>query len=321
MLVMPMAARAEIQTEAKIPVQIDLGGVAKIEAVTEGAPMPTEDTITVADGETAFFAMTYTEPDIFEYKITQIPGSEYSVYDDAVYSVLVYIVADDDGIQPITVVVRDSDKTDAVHFVNKNIWDDPSVTKEAMHGGTYEQKVSAKNKDIVNFRLTGKVPKGWTSFHPYSFTFIDRLPDGLEYQNDAKVVFSGEGDITKAADITIKDHVLTVHYEDLNKVATGSGENDTITLTYSVKVDWNKAGELKNFAKVVAGDKKSPEVHATVRVSARSGGSSKNPVKKIVKKAAKSIKTGDASFWTVLGMLCIIIFLGTYKLTDRKRRQ
>lgn len=319
----PLKAGAQDLVTAKIPVTIDLGGDAQIEAVTPGAPMPESSIISVPDGQTDFISIRYSQPDTYEYTIRQTGGEDhYSVYDTTQYSVIVFVTATDTGIMPIVVVVKDGEKTDMVHFKNQNIMSDPTVTKEAMHGGSWEQTVSAKNKDIVNFRLTATIPKDWRFFHPYIFSFVDKLPKGLTYQNDAKVVFSGQGDITDKADITVKDRLLTVMYNDLHNAVSPSKTDEIITLTYSVKVDWDKAGDLRNFAKVQGGDRTSKEVYATVKVKAdKNSDKSSSPAKKVIKKAAQAIKTGDARMYMILVLVLILAVFMAKTIADGKRRK
>ena len=73
----------------------------KIKAVTEGAPMPESDTVTVTSSDASSFGnITYTKPGTYEYQVTEVvpdPKLGGVTYSQAVYQVVVTVTDNCDG--------------------------------------------------------------------------------------------------------------------------------------------------------------------------------------------------------------------------------
>lgn len=95
------------------------------------APMPSEDTVTVAgEGRSSFPEITFTEPKTYQYTVREVPGSsEDCTYDTSVYDVTVEVLTDDDGNLSTAVWAekQGSDtKVSSIEFVNT--YDSPETT-------------------------------------------------------------------------------------------------------------------------------------------------------------------------------------------------
>lgn len=80
------------------------------------------DTLTLQDGENGMFVVTYDYPGVYHYEVSQKTGNDAkTTYDDAVYSVDVYVSESVDGsmyAEPVVYLKGDSDKKDGLRFMN-----------------------------------------------------------------------------------------------------------------------------------------------------------------------------------------------------------
>ncbi len=119
----------EIVLEGDRPVQLETF-VIQMKALTKGAPMPRQakdEQIVMkiqGQGKKKFPSMEFTQPGIYQYEITQQKGNaKYYTYDECVYNVTVYCIADATRELEITVVAQEQGekemKKEAVRFLNR----------------------------------------------------------------------------------------------------------------------------------------------------------------------------------------------------------
>ena len=101
----------------------------------------------------------------------------------------------------------------------------PTVDKKVQttEGGNPTDNGTAQVGDTVTFKLTAKVPD-MTDYDKYTFKFIDKLSDGLEFVADSVEVNIANNKITAGANTysaTYEDttKTLTVAFDDLNNLA------------------------------------------------------------------------------------------------------
>lgn len=122
----------------------------------------------------------------------------------------------------------------------------PTVDKKVQttEGGNPTDNGTAQVGDTVTFKLTAKVPD-MTDYDKYTFKFIDKLSDGLEFVADSVEVNIANNKITAGANTysaTYEDttKTLTVAFDDLkNVVKNGTDKvatNDEIVVTYKAKI-------------------------------------------------------------------------------------
>ncbi len=161
-------AATKYEAEVKIPVKVTLEGKkASSEDVTitmtplDGAPAFDQTSITVnaRKNETVYaeFTKTFTEPVSYKYEVKQTAGTtDAYVYDDTVYTAVVYVENDDNGglKASIVKVYKDEDPTkkqEAAEFVN--IYDpadtDPPINKVVIND-------AGTAPDTVKFHFTMK---------------------------------------------------------------------------------------------------------------------------------------------------------------------
>lgn len=79
-------------------------------------------TLTLADGEEGYFAVTYSYPGTYHYTAEQKPGSDdATVYDDTVYQIDVYVTENDAGekeVHPVMYVKGEMEKREKLDFHN-----------------------------------------------------------------------------------------------------------------------------------------------------------------------------------------------------------
>ena len=137
------------QCSITIPVQVTVSGdtapqenyTFTMKTETDGAPMPTESTLTVTGSGTGSFApITYTAPGDYIYRITQTAGTTKGMtYDSSGYQVTVRVVNAENGslAAEIWAVKNDSNqKVDSISFNNQ--YDNgqaPAVTPTAPGSG------------------------------------------------------------------------------------------------------------------------------------------------------------------------------------------
>ena len=143
-LLLPVQAdAAEYMGTAVIPVEVRQEGsdipqdskyTVKIRALEENAPMPTEkdengnpvtvDSVQITDaGKSAFPAITYSHPGVYEYEVWQEKEPrEHFTYDETVYLVKITVFNAEDGSLDAKIAVRrkggTEDKTEII-FVNR----------------------------------------------------------------------------------------------------------------------------------------------------------------------------------------------------------
>ena len=122
----------------------------------------------------------------------------------------------------------------------------PTVDKKVQttEGGNSTDNGTAQVGDTVTFKLTAKVPD-MTDYDKYTFKFIDKLSDGLEFVADSVEVNIAKNKITAGANTysaTYEDttKTLTVAFADLkNVVKSGTSKvatDDEIVVTYKAKI-------------------------------------------------------------------------------------
>lgn len=122
----------------------------------------------------------------------------------------------------------------------------PTVDKKVQttEGGNPTDNGTAQVGDTVTFKLTAKVPD-MTDYDKYTFKFIDKLSDGLEFVADSVEVNIAKNKITAGANTysaTYEDttKTLTVAFVDLkNVVKNGTDKvatDDEIVVTYKAKI-------------------------------------------------------------------------------------
>ena len=122
----------------------------------------------------------------------------------------------------------------------------PTVDKKVQttEGGNPTDNGTAQVGDTVTFKLTAKVPD-MTDYDKYTFKFIDKLSDGLEFVADSVEVNIANNKITAGANTysaTYEDttKTLTVAFDDLkNVVKNGTDKvatDDEIVVTYKAKI-------------------------------------------------------------------------------------
>lgn len=125
----------------------------------------------------------------------------------------------------------------------------PTVDKKVQttEGGNPTDNGTAQVGDTVTFKLTAKVPD-MTDYDKYTFKFIDKLSDGLEFVADSVEVNIANNKITAGANTysaTYEDttKTLTVAFDDLkNVVKNGTDKvatDDEIVVTYKAKITKN----------------------------------------------------------------------------------
>lgn len=139
-LMVILAAPATVLAEGKgqpdimeitIPATCTESAEVKLEAVTPGAPMPESDTLKINSEKPGVFAITYYEPNTFEYKAYQINTTDSKItYDKTEYEIVVSVFYNDKGEIDGSVIVKNAEsklKASAIHFENKKV---PEPTPE-----------------------------------------------------------------------------------------------------------------------------------------------------------------------------------------------
>lgn len=122
----------------------------------------------------------------------------------------------------------------------------PTVDKKVQttKGGNSTDNGTAQVGDTVTFKLTAKVPD-MTDYDKYTFKFIDKLSDGLEFVADSVEVNIAKNKITAGANTYSATYeattkTLTVAFADLkNVVKSGTSKvatDDEIVVTYKAKI-------------------------------------------------------------------------------------
>ncbi|MBT1181560.1 hypothetical protein JS531_06200 [Bifidobacterium sp. CP2] len=98
----------------------DADGVATASDATDGSDDVVATATNAADGTVAFDPLTFTEPGVHTYTLTQVKGDAAGVtYDDTVYTVTVTVTGNDDNTLTAAVAYeKDGEPVDAATFAN-----------------------------------------------------------------------------------------------------------------------------------------------------------------------------------------------------------
>lgn len=183
------------------------------------------------------------------------------------------------GTSPIFAVVGG----DAVTVAEKT--DIPTVEKKIMddkHGSAWADKGDSQMGQSVQYQLTGTVAKNVDTFNTYYYQFRDELSAGLTADLDSvKVTVDGAkiaaDEYAVAYDQETGHNLLTVTFDNLKSSGATVTPNSKIVVTYTAKLDPNKAQNVvvggegnKNTVKLVYSnnpghDSKGESVPDTVR--------------------------------------------------------
>lgn len=136
----PVLASNTSTITAKIPVECsDVGGTFVIEP--QGlAPMPTKESITVADKGEGSFTVTFDQPDNYSYVIKQIAGNKSGVtYDKSVYNVTVHVIYDEKEMLKAELEIRKKDaelKSESAKYDNVSKKNDKKSTAKRTGGSS-----------------------------------------------------------------------------------------------------------------------------------------------------------------------------------------
>lgn len=133
-----MSAAAYEAATAEIPVECFIGSASdtepyriKLEAVTEGAPVPESDILEVSIAEEKF-EVALTSPGTFMYRIYEIAGDDEGIeYDANIYTVALFVENDGDDRLSYTVVANAGDgssKSASIKFKNIVLGDNVTFT-------------------------------------------------------------------------------------------------------------------------------------------------------------------------------------------------
>lgn len=162
-LLLPRQAYADQVVSTTIPVKVEKTSGAPsgtqyqivLEAVTVGAPIPAQTTITVKDGETGEFdPITYTLPGDYQYKIREVYENNgeqnYFTYDTTVYYVTVRIVNDEKGGLASEIGAKKEGNTGKsdIKFNNQYLAPKPSTT--ATTASTTRTTIITKYQTVPN---------------------------------------------------------------------------------------------------------------------------------------------------------------------------
>ena len=125
------AAHAYDTVCARIPVNCcefteaaDLEYIIKIEAETQGAPVPEKDVLEIDEDGTGFFDISITEPGTFRYNVFEIAGIDKNIrYDDKNYTVTVFVEHGAEGGLVYSVIANglENSKSENIEFRNLSI--------------------------------------------------------------------------------------------------------------------------------------------------------------------------------------------------------
>lgn len=147
------------------------------------------------------------------------------------------------GTSPIFAVVGG----DAVTVAEKT--DIPTVEKKIMDdkpGSAWADKGDSQMGQSVQYQLTGTVAKNVDTFNTYYYQFRDELSAGLTADLDSVKVTVDGAKITAdeyavAYDQETGHNLLTVTFDDLKSSGATVTPNSKIVVTYTAKLDPNKA--------------------------------------------------------------------------------
>ena len=118
---LPLKAFAMTEVSVELPFVVENNkGTVVIEAVDD-APLP--EVTEFKDIAEGVFALSYTQPDTYRYRVYQLITDNTSdvVYDKTVYNVVVSVLSDDDGTLHTVYTISidgDAEKQDAIAFEN-----------------------------------------------------------------------------------------------------------------------------------------------------------------------------------------------------------
>ena len=119
-------ARDKGTVNAVIGVEITSGGTAVIEP-GDRSPAPDKTRLTLKDGETGKFNITFSSAGEYDYTVTNVPDERDLIFDERVYKVKIYVDKTDDGLAPTYIVTRGGYKydSDTLCLVFENTSPDP----------------------------------------------------------------------------------------------------------------------------------------------------------------------------------------------------
>ena len=147
--------------EVSLPVSCTEKADVFIDAMTENAPMPASQRLSITEKNPGEYKMVFKEPGIYTYKVTQIKTDSRIVYDKREYEVFVYIFFTDDEIMRSIVVATDNlqkEKPDRVYFRNRPVEDgyencpDCSPSPSPTPGNSEKRWSSANTADNWDYK-------------------------------------------------------------------------------------------------------------------------------------------------------------------------
>lgn len=126
-----------------------------------------------------------------------------------------------------------------------------TVDKEVSEDGTnYHHAIDAQKGKDLSYRITGTLPKNYSTFDTYYYEFTDTLGTGLVGDLDSvKVTIDGTDVTAQTTTKTLTNNVLTVKFDDLKKLTGVTITKDSkIVVDYTAHLDPTKAviGESGN---------------------------------------------------------------------------
>lgn len=178
--VMQIPVFAAENTVVELPFTIEnTPGTVVIEPL-DGAPAPAQEQFTeVTEGR---FALSFSDPGDYRYRIYQKPGTLPCVtYDETVYDVMISVFVDDNGsLYSVTVLSIDGEahKPEQVVFTNEALPADIRIEKTQARGGekpTTELLSVTPGNEITYFITVENISEGTAK----DLTVTDEIPEGL----------------------------------------------------------------------------------------------------------------------------------------------
>ena len=164
MMVMSIPTVASDKITAKIPVTCNAVQISDQFNYTitplENAPVPEKTSLTLKDGETGNFEISYTDPNTWHYEIKQEKGTSDIQYDTTIYKAIVMIGVREDGTLYSEVSISkegSSSKSDSCEFDNISGSLTESTTEsttESKTESTAESTDTKKKKEKKNTENT-----------------------------------------------------------------------------------------------------------------------------------------------------------------------
>lgn len=180
--------------EVKLPVRKQITGGERrpagtftftLEAVTENAPMPPQNTVTlIGDGDAEFGAIRFTQAGTWTYKVSEQDSQEQNyVYDHRVYTITVR-VTDENGVLKAE-WMTESGSTEPLTFINNYITPSPTPAPTPTPGPEYTTVTVTKRWEDANDA---------EGIRPASITVsLERSVAGGAYEAVNTIRMTGEG--------------------------------------------------------------------------------------------------------------------------------